>query len=168
VHLWDSCRNKRDQICPKITKKRALLKTHLCDSNQSLIFLVLPRKFYGEGSLWPGRSCRSYDIYCKYLNPHIFFVFCVRRLIGMMSFLLFKESPSGKVLVRLVFLTAENPSRPGSRYWTNGFDSIRLPANILQSSYIVYRIKHRKNRKCCPGHSLSVSQSSKMSQKVSQ
>ena len=75
VHLWDSCRNKRDQICPKITKKRALLKTHLCDSNQSLIFLVLPRKFYGEGSLWPGRSCRSYDIDCKYLNPHIFFVF---------------------------------------------------------------------------------------------
>ena len=86
VHLWDSCRNKRDQICPKITKKRALLKTHLCDSNQSLIFLVLPRKFYGEGSLWPGRSCRSYDIYCKYLNSHIFFVVCVCRLIGMMSF----------------------------------------------------------------------------------
>ena len=152
MHLWDSCRNKRDQICPKITKKRALLKTHLCDSNQSLIFLVLPRKFYGEGSLWPGRSCRSYDIYCKYLNSHIFFVVCVCRLIGMMSF-----------PFSVSFSDCGDPiptGKPVLDQW------VRFHSTT--SEYIVYRIKHRKNCKCCPGHSLSVSQPSKMPQKVSQ
>ena len=75
-------------------KKRALLKSIFVIPIRVSFFQILQHKtllkmkkyfatrFNGEGSPWPGRNCRSYDISCKYLNPHIVFVFCVCRLIG--------------------------------------------------------------------------------------
>ena len=82
------------KVFTKITKKRALLKSIFVIPIRVSFFQILQHKtllkmkkyfatrFNGEGSPWPGRNCRSYDISCKYLNPHIVFVFCVCRLIG--------------------------------------------------------------------------------------